>query len=202
VIRLLVGLGNPGRRYRSTRHNVGFLVIDEIARRHGGPEERETAHSAVARIDEGGTEVVLARPMLLMNRSGIAVRALLEREGAEPHEMVVICDDFHLPFGSLRLRKQGSHGGHNGLRSIIDALGTPQFPRLRIGIGEAPSGEDQADYVLSGFPASERAALPEVVGAAADCAKMCVGEGGLLQAMNVFNRKPEPDALGLDSKES
>ena len=200
MIRLLVGLGNAGRRYRTTRHNVGFLVIEEIARRHGGPEEREVAHCAVTQVDEGGTEVVLARPMLLMNRSGIAVRALLDRERAEPQEMLVICDDFHLPFGALRLRARGSHGGHNGLRSIIDALGTQEFPRLRVGIGAAEPGEDLSDYVLSSFPAAQRTAIPEIVGAAADGAQMCVREG-LPRAMNLFNRKAEPQGLGLDSNE-
>ena len=198
MIRLLVGLGNTGRLYRRTRHNVGFLVIEEIERRGGRPAGSEVEHCLVSRVVSGEGLVILARPALLMNRSGLAVRALLAREGVAHQEMLVVCDDLHLPLGALRLRRQGSHGGHNGLRSIIDALGTGDFPRLRVGIGPAGESEDQADFVLAGFPPEERARLPEIVGTAADCVEMVVREG-LGQAMNRFNRKPDVDPSGADT---
>ena len=124
MIRLLVGLGNPGRRYRLTRHNVGFMVIEEIGRRYGASERCEAPHALVERVELEGGPIVLARPTLFMNRSGPAVRALLDRERLDPDQALVICDDLAIPFGALRVRRQGSHGGHNGLRSIIEALGT------------------------------------------------------------------------------
>lgn len=189
MIRLLVGLGNPGRRYRLTRHNVGFMVIEEIGRRHGAADGREAPHALVERVELQGETVVLARPTLFMNRSGPAVRALLDRERLEPDQVLVICDDLAIPFGALRVRRQGSHGGHNGLRSIIEALGTRTFPRLRIGIGPADSPEEHVDFVLGRFPAGERGRLAEVIGAAADCAETAVREG-IEQAMNRFNRSP------------
>lgn len=198
MIRLLVGLGNPGRRYRLTRHNVGFMVIEEIGRRHDGTEEREIAHCLLGSVDMGGIAVSLARPNLFMNRSGPAVRALLDREGTRPEEALVICDDLSVNFGALRLRRQGSHGGHNGLRSIIEALGTMEFPRLRVGIGPAASAAEHVDFVLGRFPPEERDALPGVIGTAADCAETAVREG-LEQAMNRFNRRPGGPPPGADS---
>lgn len=198
MIRLLVGLGNPGRRYRLTRHNVGFMVIEEIGRRHGGTAEREIAHCLLGSAVVGGVPVALARPSLFMNRSGPAVQALLAREGARPEEALVICDDLTVAFGTLRLRRQGSHGGHNGLRSIIEALGTTAFPRLRVGIGPAASIAEHVDFVLGRFPPEEHDELPGVIGAAADCAEMAVREG-LDQAMNRFNRRAGGAPPGADS---
>lgn len=196
MIRVLIGLGNPGARYKRTRHNVGYMVLEEIGRRHSGTAEREASHCLVGSADLDGVPLTLARPILFMNRSGPAVRALLAEEGAEPGEALVICDDLAVPFGTLRLRRQGSHGGHNGLRSIIEALGTREFPRLRVGIGPAGSSAEHVDFVLGRFPPEERERLPEVIGAAADCA-LSVVRDGLEQAMNRFNRKPgaePPDA--------
>lgn len=189
MISLLVGLGNPGPRYRLTRHNVGFMVIEEIGRRHGAGAGFEASGCRIARVDLGDGSLWLARPLRFMNRSGPAVRALLEREGARPEEALIICDDLAVPFGVLRLRRQGSHGGHNGLRSIIAALGTTAFPRLRVGIGPVSPGADQVDFVLGRFPPEQRDRLPETIGAAADCAETAVREG-IEQAMNRFNRRP------------
>jgi PTH1 family peptidyl-tRNA hydrolase len=190
VLSLVVGLGNPGRRYRETRHNVGFMVVEMLRERAGGPDERETGHSAVWRTEVEGREIVLARPLVFMNLSGAAVRALAEKHGAEPEEVLIICDDFHLDFGALRLRRGGSHGGHNGMRSIIAALGTQEFPRLRIGIGAAPAGQDPADYVLERFSADERVRLGDVVAQAADCVETVL-KAGLEAGMNRYNRPSE-----------
>ena len=197
MIRVVIGLGNPGRRYHATRHNVGALVVEELARRRDATEAEEMAQCLVHRLPREGEPLVLARPDAFMNVSGPAVRALLKRFDADPGEALVVTDDLHLEFGVLRLRREGSHGGHNGLRSLIDALGTTGFPRLRIGIGEAPEGIDQADYVLERFAPAERARLPEVIGAASDCVEMAI-EAGLECSMNHCNRKPDvasgPDA--------
>lgn len=189
MLSLVVGLGNPGRRYERTRHNVGFMVVDALRGRAGDPEERETAHSLVSRVVLGEREVTLAKPLLFMNRSGRSVAALLEKAGAGADEMLVVADDFHLAFGALRARRGGSHGGHNGLRSIIEVLGTQEFARLRIGIGAAPPGEDPADYVLEKFGRDDAARLPEVVDDAADCVTRALVEG-LEKAMNRHNRTP------------
>jgi len=189
VLTLVVGLGNPGRRYERTRHNVGFMVVDALRARAGDPAEREAAHSLVSRAAFGDREVALAKPLLFMNRSGRAVQALLAKQGGEVGGLLVVADDFHLDFGVLRVRRGGSHGGHNGLRSIIEALGTQEFARLRIGIGAAPAGEDPADYVLEGFGRDEVARIPDVVGDAADCVTRALTEG-LEKAMNRHNRKP------------
>ena len=191
MLSLVVGLGNPGRRYERTRHNVGYMVVDALRERAGGPGERETAHSLLCRATIGDREVALAKPLLFMNRSGRAVQALLAKLGEEVGGLLVVADDFHLDFGVLRVRRGGSHGGHNGLRSIIEVLGTPDFARLRIGIGAAPAGEDPADYVLEKFGRDEAARLPDVVSDATDCVTRALNEG-LEKAMNRHNRKPGP----------
>ncbi len=187
-MRILVGLGNPGPEYRSTRHNVGFLVVGEIRRRHGEPAERRVARSLVSRVPVGVEGLLLARPQSYMNRSGPTVADLLERERADPGEMLVVCDDLNLELGTLRLRPRGSHGGHNGLRSIIEALGTGEFPRLRVGVGPADPGVEHAEFVLAPFARTERAGLEEVVRRAADCAESVAAEG-LGIAMNRYNRR-------------
>ena len=190
MLSLVVGLGNPGRRYRETRHNVGFMVVETLRERAGEPDEREAGHSIVWRTEVEGREIVLARPQVFMNLSGAAVRALAGKHGALPEEVLVVCDDFHLEFGALRLRRSGSHGGHNGMRSIIAALGTPEFPRLRIGIGAAPAGQDPAEYVLERFAPDERARLGDVVAQAADCVETVL-KAGLEAGMNRYNRPSE-----------
>ena len=200
MIRVLVGLGNPGSRYRSTRHNIGFRVVEEVGERLGADPEREAAHCLVGRASVDGREVVLARPTLFMNRSGPAVKALLKREGAEPDELLVVCDDLNLDFGTLRLRPQGSHGGQNGLRSIIETLGTQAFPRLRVGVGPAPEGTEHADFVLARFGPEARGRLSEVVGRAADCVEISVRDG-LGQAMNRCNRRAGADAPAADAQD-
>src|SRR5262249_41043236 len=166
--------GNPGRRYATTRHNLGAMVVLELARRKGARPAEETARCQVQRVEAAEGTLLLVRPDAFMNHSGPAIKALLDRFDAAAEAMPVVTDDLHLEFGTLRLRREGSHGGHNGLRSILAALGTASFPRLRVGIGEAPEGTDQADWVLERFAPAERERLDEVVGAAADCVEMVV----------------------------
>lgn len=187
-MKVVVGLGNPGSEYRETRHNVGFLVIEELRCRHESPAEMRRARCEVSRVTGRDPELLLARPQTYMNRSGPAVSALLQSEGASAEDLFVVCDDLNLEFGTLRIRPRGTHGGHNGLRSIIESLGTTEFPRLRVGVGPLPPGEDQAEFVLDRFPSADRRVLPGLIENAADCLLMAV-DFGLQQAMNRYNRR-------------
>ncbi|HXH28195.1 MAG TPA: aminoacyl-tRNA hydrolase [Candidatus Polarisedimenticolia bacterium] len=189
---IVVGLGNPGPEYRDTRHNVGFRVIDELRRRAGDPPERRVRRATLCRLRLGGREVVLARPGTYMNRSGAVMPALLQSEDAGPEDVLVICDDLHLDLGALRLRPRGTHGGHNGLRSIIEALGTVEFPRLRIGVGPVPDGLTHEDFVLASFRRAERRRLESIVEMAAQCVETAVAEG-VARAMNRYNGRPAVD---------
>ena len=194
-MKVLVGLGNPGEDYATTRHNIGFLVAEEIADRQGRPYEARRARCLVFRAMFGGAEAMVARPLTYMNRSGAAVSALLELAGAGPEDLLVVCDDLYLDYGTLRLRPRGSHGGHNGLLSIIETLGTQDFARLRVGVGPVESGEPHAEFVLRPFPRRQQKELPRVVARAADCAELALSEG-IAIAMNRFNGKPADEAGG------
>jgi PTH1 family peptidyl-tRNA hydrolase len=178
----IFGLGNPGRRYAATRHNVGFMVADMLAAklrcRFRSFPDREVARHGLA-----GEDVVLIKPLLYMNESGIVVRKQL---GRKPDGLLVVCDDMALPFGRLRLRPAGSDGGHKGLGSIISHLGRSDFPRLRVGIDAPARSSDGIDYVLEPFPEEQAALLPEVLARAAD-ACLTVITGGLELAMSRFN---------------
>jgi PTH1 family peptidyl-tRNA hydrolase len=189
---VIVGLGNPGSEYDGTRHNVGFAVVGELALRLRIGLRASGSHrsGSGARM---GTEVVLAQPLTYMNNSGEAVRSLLERHGVPPGGLIVCCDDLHLPLGSVRLRKKGSDGGHNGLRSIIREIGTAEFPRLRCGIrgAAAPApGDATAGYVLSAFEGAELPGARQMVSDAAE-AVLAVVRDGIDRAMNVVNAKRE-----------
>jgi len=188
-VEIFLGLGNPGPDYRTTRHNAGFLVVEELRRRHGGPPVERAGRSLLSRLRLGQLHVLLARPQTYMNRSGEAAEALLRLAHAAPGDLLVICDDLYLELGTIRLRPRGSHGGHNGLRSIIERLGTDQFPRLRIGVGLPEPGADRAAFVLEPFPRADRERLKEIVRQAADCAETVAAEG-MERAMNRFNRRP------------
>nr|MBA2570220.1 aminoacyl-tRNA hydrolase [Chloroflexota bacterium] len=153
-MKIVVGLGNPGRQYEATRHNVGWMVLDRIADRAGWSGRAKARDAAaVARGRHGDLDLVLVKPTTYMNLSGLAVRKVLARERAPLEDLLVVVDDFALPLGRLRLREEGSAGGHNGLRSIIAEMGTQRFARLRVGIGE-PSRQ-AVDHVLSRFAADE-----------------------------------------------
>jgi len=191
-MKLIVGLGNPGRRYRGTRHNVGWEVISRLARRAGITVDEDEGFSEVGRGSIKGIRVLLARPQTYVNVSGAAVRDLRRRHRVSPQDIIVVVDDLDLPLGRIRLRPGGSAGGHNGLKSIIDALGTTEFPRLRVGIGRPPAGIDPAEHVLTRFGPDEQAALDGALERAAEALEVAV-VSGIAAAMNRFNAKTRQD---------
>ena len=187
-IRLVVGLGNPGKEYENTRHNVGFMVIDELVRSLRIKKPLEEALSLVYKTRIGGKEVILAKPQTYMNNSGAAVFNLLEEYNLSPENMLVVYDDLDLPLGSMRLRLKGSSGGHKGVESIIKYIGTQNFPRLRIGIGRPKKKEDVVKYVLSPFPPEEEKIINQVIKKAARCILRSV-EMSPERAMEYCNRQ-------------
>lgn len=189
-MKIVVGLGNPGNRYVGTRHNVGFEVIDTLARHLQVGSFREKFESLIAEGKRGDDTLLLVKPQTYMNLSGRAVRALLDFYKLPLQHLLVVCDDIHLPLGKLRLRPRGSHGGHNGLRDIQLHLGTEEYPRLRIGVGEPEPGE-AVDHVLSRFRASEQPIIAEAIARAAQAVE-CWAERGLEAAMNRFNAPDKP----------
>jgi PTH1 family peptidyl-tRNA hydrolase len=193
-LKVIVGLGNPGSRYAGTRHNVGWLVLDRLAERAGWTGKgRERDASKVVKGRYQGLDLTLAKPLTYMNESGLAVRKILARERAPLGDLLVVVDDFALPFGKLRFREAGSHGGHNGLRSVIDELGTEAFSRLRIGIGEPARGG--ADHVLSTFHPDERSRLDALLDTAADAVEAWARDGTSRAAnrFNAFELRPGDD---------
>jgi PTH1 family peptidyl-tRNA hydrolase len=194
-VKLIVGLGNPGRVYRDTRHNVGFLVVEEIARRHhvtlaAAPSQ---VPDALVAKQYGPVPVLLAKPLTFMNRSGDAVAGLVRYFDVAPADLLVVLDEAALPFAKLRARARGSAGGHNGLKSIIDRLGTTEIARLRLGVGRGDPRRDLADYVLATFEPAERAELDGFIARAADAAEMFAVEG-VEAVMNRYN----PEATDPD----
>ena len=181
--RLLVGLGNPGREYAGTRHNVGFMIADRLAAK--GRAEFRTEKSWKAAVAKTG-DLLLCKPLTFMNLSGESVRALSDFYKIAPEEVLVVLDDTALPLGRLRLRSEGSAGGHNGLRSVIEHLGTAVIPRLRVGIGTAEPGE-AVGHVLGRFNIEEQPALEQSLDRA-EAAIACVRERGMQVAMNSFNQ--------------
>lgn len=185
--RLLFGLGNPGSRYRKTRHNAGWQTLDLLAEQHGTVFKRtRLLHGEVADFRVGPVRIRMARPHSFMNRCGPVYRRALEVYDLDPTDALVVIDDFALPFGRLRLRADGRPGGHNGLKSIQEALGGPVYPRLRLGIGPVPERVDPADYVLKRYDAAQRRELPDLLDRAAE-ACLLWAQGGLQEAMNRFN---------------
>lgn len=185
-LRLVVGLGNPGPEYEGTRHNVGFDLVDRLAKERGLKWEKEHKFRAkVCRDDEG---VIFAKPLTFMNLSGNSVARIALKQGLEPSQILVVYDDTALPVGGLRFRANGSAGGHNGIKSLLATLGTEEFPRLRIGVGAAPAGEVLSDHVLSPFPPEERVEIEKVLEIAAEGVN-CALSAGLDAAMNRYNRR-------------
>ncbi len=184
----MVGLGNPGAGYEFTRHNIGFLVIDLLLSRWNKRLRPGKGEYLLARGGYAGEDVLLVKPLTYMNRSGSAVRDVLEREGLPPEKLLVVCDDFALPLGTLRLRSRGSDGGHNGLASIIVELQTEEFPRLRCGIQQEamPPKEAMADFVLSTFERAEEETVRTMIDRAADAVQEMV-VSGLGRTMNLYN---------------
>ena len=176
---LIVGLGNPGPRYELTRHNVGQMVLDELAARRG---ESFKAHKANARVAEtwlrpGGAKLILAKPNTFMNVSGGPVAGLAKFYGVEPEHVVIVHDELDIPFDTIKLKTGGGHGGHNGVRDVAKALDSGDFARVRVGIGRPPGRQDPADWVLDPFGAVERKNLPILLGDAADAVEQLVEEG-------------------------
>lgn len=183
-MKVIVGLGNPGRQYAGTRHNIGFDVIDELARRWVA-QLRPWKSVALVAVDSA-RGAVLVQPQTFMNLSGEAVGRVATFHKVEPTDVLVIVDEVQLPLGRIRLRRSGSAGGHNGLKSIIQHLG-PEFPRLRIGVGRGDARWDLADHVLSRFEPSEREVMSDAVVRAADAVELFVSDG-IQSAMNRFNQ--------------
>jgi peptidyl-tRNA hydrolase, PTH1 family len=182
-VKLIVGLGNPGPKYRGTRHNIGFAVADELARRAGAEFETAPAHALMARWRL--QDSLVAKPLTFMNASGEAVGALIRYFKIDPADLLVVTDEVQLPLARLRARPRGSAGGHNGLKSIIAHLGD-EFARLRIGVGRGDQRRDLADHVLAMFDKDEREEVERMTARAADAAEMFI-TSGIAAVMNGFN---------------
>lgn len=184
---LIVGLGNPGPKYEWTRHNCGFMLIDELARRAGREARVSECQSLTARALIGTEEVLLAKPQTFVNLSGVAVAALKDKYPVKDgSEVLVLSDDLALPFGKIRIRREGSAGGHNGLKSIIARLGTQSFPRLRMGIAPEHPLADTRDFVLDEIPRRDRAALDQMLTQSADAVEAILTTG-IAEAMAKYN---------------
>jgi peptidyl-tRNA hydrolase, PTH1 family len=175
----VVGLGNPGPGYAGHRHNVGQMALAELADRLGATFKTHKANATVAegRVAPGGAKLVLAKPNTFMNLSGGPVAALLRFYSLEPSRLIVLHDELDLPFDTVRLKSGGGHGGHNGIRDVAAAIGTPDFARVRIGIGRPPGRQDAADFVLTAFGKAEREVLPSLLADAVDATELLIAEG-------------------------
>ena len=187
AMKVIVGLGNPGLRYRRTRHNLGFTVVGALAQQRGIGFRRGRFQCTRGEGRIGKERVVLVRPRTYMNLSGRCVAPLVHDLDCSPEDLMVVCDDINLPLGRIRLRRGGSAGGHKGLESVIERLRTEDFPRLRVGVGGPPEGMDAMDYVLSGFAQRERPAVGEAVERAVQALETWVYHG-IEEAMNRFNQ--------------
>lgn len=179
---LVLGIGNPGQRYAGTRHNVGFAVIDAVRRRLAARSRGKRHEARLWAADD----VLLAKPQTFVNRSGTALRLLCKAHQLTPHEVLIVADDVNLKLGRLRLRRGGSAGGHKGLGSVIEAIGTDEVARLRLGVGRPDGGGDLVDHVLSPFPPEDEDAARQMIDRAADCVEVWL-DRGLEPAMNQFN---------------
>ena len=185
---IIAGLGNPGREYENTRHNAGFMVLDALADKLGADISERKHKALCGKAVIGGQKVILLKPQTYMNSSGESIRAAADYYKVAPEDILVIYDDISLAPGQLRIRAKGSAGGHNGIKSIIAQLGTQEFPRVKVGIGEKPPRMDLADYVLGHFSEGEKRIMADAVKEAADAVCEIVNMG-IEQAMNDHNRK-------------
>jgi PTH1 family peptidyl-tRNA hydrolase len=186
-VKLIVGLGNPGRKYDHTRHNIGFRVVEDIAEENSVAIKKRFCDSLVGELIVMGERVLLAKPQTYMNRSGDAVKALLKEFRGSPENLVVIYDELDLPFGRIRVRLKGSAAGHRGAMSIMESLAGAPFYRVRVGIGRPPEGVEPADFVLKPFSPEEIEKLDELI-ARAGKAALCIFKEGGQRAMEKFNR--------------
>jgi peptidyl-tRNA hydrolase, PTH1 family len=187
----VIGLGNPGREYKHTRHNLGYMAVDMIAQHLCVGVSLRKLKSAMGEKEINGALLILCKPRTYMNLSGLAVKAVLSRYRVKPADLLVICDDFNLPMGSLRIKRGGSPGGHKGLASITGEIGTDSFPRLRIGIGPAPPHVDSMEFVLGEFTKEESGIVLNVLEKARDAVILCM-ESGIDLAMNRYNAREAP----------
>ena len=198
---LIVGLGNPGMKYDATKHNMGFKVIDELVETYGIPSSGTSLKGMYGKGMIGGEKVILIKPMTYMNNSGECVRAFVDYYKVDPEEeMIIIYDDITLEPGNIRIRKKGSAGGHNGIKSIIAHLGTEKFKRIRVGVGEKPKNSDLADFVLSPFKPEEKDAVREGIEKAAKAVEVILTDGADA-AMNQYNKKaakPKEEKTGTE----
>lgn len=185
---LVLGLGNPGDAYKNTRHNVGFMVVDALAEAFSVSCEKKKFDALFGRGVIEGAEVILAKPMSYMNRSGLPAGGIMSYFGISGKDMVVIHDDIDLAFGRIKIKEKGGHGGHNGIKSLTDTLGGGEFSRLRIGTGRPEAGKDVADYVLGRFGPDETKVLPEIIRTARDAVVTILCKG-TKEGMNRFNSK-------------
>ena len=191
MVKIIIGLGNPGQEYAATRHNIGFMVVDRLKRELHVTETRKRFRAEIAEAFVGGEKLVLIKPQTYMNLSGVSAREAAQWYKAALEDILVVVDDIELPFGVSRMRGAGSSGGHNGLKSIAAELGSDQYPRLRLGVGRG--GGDARKQVLSRFSKDEEQELPEVIASGAECVLLWRAEG-IATAMNRCNRKPETSA--------
>jgi peptidyl-tRNA hydrolase, PTH1 family len=195
-LKLIVGLGNPGIEYQFTPHNIGFLAIDRIAQQCGARVSNRQCRSLTARTSIAGVPVLLAKPDTYMNLSGLAVRELLAEYDADPaKDLIVIHDELDFPLGTLRVRERGSSAGHNGMESVIGALGTQEFLRIRMGIAPEHAVRDGAHYVLTPFRKSQYEQVDAMLERAAEAVKVILTEGAS-KAMNRFNQRPKAEREG------
>jgi len=188
-MKLIVGLGNPGREYAATRHNAGFMVIDRLASEMGVPVKKKAFKAVVGQGQIAGEKAILAKPQTYMNLSGEAVGSLLRWYGLAAGDLILIYDDLDLPPGKLRIRPDGGSGGHKGVQSVVQSLGTDSFPRVRVGIGKPANPDyDSSDFVLGRLTGEEARCVEEALGLAAEAVRCMVREG-LDKAMNLYNRK-------------
>ena len=189
MVKIIVGLGNPGQEYAATRHNIGFMVVDRLKRDLHATETRKRFRAEIAEAFVAGEKLVLMKPQTYMNLSGTSAREAAQWYKAALEDILVVVDDIDLPFGTSRMRGGGSSGGHNGLKSIAAELGSDQYPRLRLGVGRG--GGDARRQVLSRFSKDEELELAEIITSGADCVLLWRAEG-ITTAMNRCNRRPDP----------
>lgn len=187
-MKLIVGLGNPGTEYVLTPHNLGFLAVDYLAESWGTKVVRREGRALTGRAVFGGEEILLAKPQTFMNLSGLAVQQLLEKYSLEPEDLTVLTDDLDLPLGMIRVRRRGTAGGHNGLKSLIGEIQTDRFARVRMGVGPEREVEDSTEYLLGRFGNAEREEIAPMLDLAADAVELILREGSE-KAMNRFNRR-------------
>jgi PTH1 family peptidyl-tRNA hydrolase len=191
-VKLIVGLGNPGRQYENTRHNAGFRVLDGLAHRLNVSFDREKFDSEIAQAQLGTHRLLLMKPQTFMNLSGVAVAKAARNKIDELDELLIVVDDVNLPLGRLRFRAEGSAGGHNGIKSVIEHVGSDLFPRLRMGVGRAGSPDQLRDHVLNGFTPDERPEYERMVDRSVE-GVMTFVEDGIAKAMDQYNRAESPD---------